>query len=182
MARKPEPKRRDRRERLIALMEREQVNQTDMSRQIEERTGYKVAPQNIGAMIKDGDGFDNLTDTRAEQIIAAYPEYRIAWLLGYDEYMTQTDYYYAYIARQNEERNGLLYGLIAFANADGYKCSKVGNSIIIENKHGERINLSGKELDNLIDDMSGAVGGIISRRIIRKLSEMHVEDLSNPAR
>lgn len=183
MARKPEPRRYDRRERLIALMERERVNKTEMSKQIEQRTGRIIAPQCIGRLVKDGDKFDNLTDTRAKDIIEAYPEYRLTWLLGYDDYMTETDAYFASLTKKHdEERDSLLYGLIAFANADGYKCSKVGNSIIIENRHGERTDLSGEDLDNLIDDLAGAIGGIVSRRIIRKLSEVRIVDKSNPAR
>lgn len=91
MARRKAPKRYDRRENLIRLMRKENVTVTEMSCQIKERTGYDIAPQNLGQLIKSGDDFQNLTDERAEQIIAAYPQYRIQWLMGYDDFMTDAD-------------------------------------------------------------------------------------------
>lgn len=36
-------------------------------------------------------GKRSLTDKRAEKIIALYPRYRLSWLLGYDDYMTEED-------------------------------------------------------------------------------------------
>lgn len=36
-------------------------------------------------------GKRRLTDKRAEKIIALYPGYRLSWLLGYDDYMTEED-------------------------------------------------------------------------------------------
>ena len=36
-------------------------------------------------------GKRSLTDKRAEKIIALYPRYRLPWLLGYDDYMTEED-------------------------------------------------------------------------------------------
>lgn len=36
-------------------------------------------------------GKRSLTDKRAEKIIALYPRYRLQWLLGYDDYMTEED-------------------------------------------------------------------------------------------
>ncbi len=185
MGRKKSPRRYDRRANLITLMERENIDGVaEWSRQIEERSPehYKVSSQKLGELIKDGDDFQNLTEERAQQIIAAYPEYRIEWLLGFDSYITKTDKYFADLTEKHDkERDGLLFGLIAFANADGYKCSKVGNGIIIENRHGERIDLAGEDLDSLIDDLTGAVGGIVSHRIIRKLSQARVVEKGNPA-
>lgn len=91
MARHKAPKRYNRRENLLKLMSMENVTVTEMSAQIKERAGYDIAPQNLGQLIKDGDDFQNLTDERAEQIIAAYPQYRIQWLMGYDDFKTDAE-------------------------------------------------------------------------------------------
>lgn len=90
MGRRKVEKNHTRRERLIQFMNREKLSQNELSR----RTGIKQ--QRICEMVKDSDDFQNLTDVMAEEIIKAFPEYRIQWLLGYDDFMTH-DMFDAYV-------------------------------------------------------------------------------------
>lgn len=90
MGRRPEPKRYDRRDRLILLMKSENIEGVaELSRIIEAKTGTTIAQQNLGQLIKDGDEFQNLTEERAREIINAFPNYRLAWLMGIDDFMTE---------------------------------------------------------------------------------------------
>lgn len=84
MGRKKVEKNPVRRERLIQLMERENVSQ----RQLASMTGLQQ--QNISKMVAK-DNYQNVTEETARAIHMAFPKYRLDWLLGIDDYATRDE-------------------------------------------------------------------------------------------
>ncbi|MBQ9003836.1 MAG: helix-turn-helix transcriptional regulator [Eggerthellaceae bacterium] len=71
-----------RRARLVQLMDEMNISQKELERQ----TGIKQ--QNISMMVR---GLLNVSGPNAEAIAAAYPEIRIQWLMGYDDFKTDAE-------------------------------------------------------------------------------------------
>lgn len=66
--------------RTIAL--REEITQTKLSEMLD------CNPVHLSKIIN---GSRNLTEEMAQKVISLFPEYRLPWLLGYDDYMTEED-------------------------------------------------------------------------------------------
>lgn len=49
-----------------------------------------------------------LTEETAQDIVSKYPEYRIEWLLGYDDFMTKEDFERDYIKRSHNTDNASI--------------------------------------------------------------------------
>ena len=111
MGRKPGKKHPKRRDNLKKLMELEGISTVEMERLIHDRTGKTFQYQCIGRCVEDGDAFDNLTEERASDVIEAFPKYRIQWLLGYDDYMTNADL--VFNAVDERKRKQALFATIA---------------------------------------------------------------------
>lgn len=79
-------------ERLKILIDREKkIRHGDFS-QIKFAESINMAQRNVSRIIQMHHG---LTEETARHIIEQYPDYRIEWLLGYDDYMTTADYSHA---------------------------------------------------------------------------------------
>ena len=70
-------------DRINTLMKIEKLSQKELSKRI------NCTSENINRIIK---GKHGLTMDMANQIINAFPEYRIEWLLGYDDCRTHNEY------------------------------------------------------------------------------------------
>ena len=70
-------------ERVKKIIEREGINQIDFAKRISQ------TQQNISRIINLKTA---LTEETAQDIISAFPEYRIEWLLGYDDSMTDYEW------------------------------------------------------------------------------------------
>ena len=66
--------------RTIAL--HEGITQTKLSEMID------CSPVHLSKIIN---GSRNLTEEMAQKVVSLFPEYRLPWLLGYDDYMTEED-------------------------------------------------------------------------------------------
>ena len=82
MSKKPTEINPVRADRVKTILERENVTQQRLAELIFQ------TQQNISRIMQKK---QPLTEETAKAIIAACPEYRIEWLLGYDDIMTQTD-------------------------------------------------------------------------------------------
>ncbi len=80
-------------ERLKILIDREKkIRHGDFS-QIKFAESINMAQQNVSRIIQMHQA---LYEQTARHIIEQYPNYRIEWLLGYDDYMTLADWKSAY--------------------------------------------------------------------------------------
>lgn len=77
--------------RLKTLCEREKITQTKLSEQI------YLSQQVISGIVN---GRAALTRATAERIVSIYPTYRIEWLLGLDDFMTETEQRLSFVAQQ----------------------------------------------------------------------------------
>lgn len=76
-------------ERLKILIGREKkIRHGDFS-QIKFAESINMTQENVSRIIQMHHA---LTEETARHIIEQYPDYRIEWLLGYDDYMTTADY------------------------------------------------------------------------------------------
>lgn len=82
MSKKATPINPKRAERVKFIRKQEGLTQAEFARLTNQ------VQQNINRIEKMHQG---LTDENAQEIIKAFPNYRIQWLLGYDDYMTTTD-------------------------------------------------------------------------------------------
>lgn len=69
-------------ERVKILIDREKITQKELADRIFQ------TQQNVSRIIQKR---QPLTEETARQIVTAFPEYRIEWILGYDDYMTSSD-------------------------------------------------------------------------------------------
>lgn len=82
MSKKPTEINPVRAERVKILMKRENINQTQLAELIPQ------TQQNISRILTNK---QPLTEENAKRIVELFPGYRLQWLLGYDDVMTQTD-------------------------------------------------------------------------------------------
>lgn len=88
--------------------------------------------QNISEIINLKHG---LTEETAHDIIRVFPDYRIEWLLGYDDYMTESDKLASLIKNMKEETNLMEKGLYCFLKLYGFSVAeadykKIGDPVI----------------------------------------------------
>lgn len=77
-------------ERIKALLKREHITQADLARAVFQ------TQQNI---CRIANGKSALTEETARMIVKAFPEYRLPWLLGLDDYPTELDLRASYILK-----------------------------------------------------------------------------------
>ena len=99
-------------ERVKKIIEREGINQIDFAKRISQ------TQQNISRIINLKTA---LTEETAQDIISAFPEYRIEWLLGYDDSMTTAEQFSNAIQTANEEATLLHQGFMSFAQLSGFQ-------------------------------------------------------------
>lgn len=80
-------------ERVKILMKRERITQTILAKRIFQ------SQQNVSRIMQLK---QPLIEETARKIIEAFPEYRLQWLLGYDDYMTREEWERGYIQRQGK--------------------------------------------------------------------------------
>ena len=85
-------------ERIKIIIDRENINQQKLAELIFQ------TQQNISRIIQKR---QPLTEETAQAIIRAFPEYRIQWLLGYDDVMTVNDEISGYFLLKNKAADGM---------------------------------------------------------------------------
>ena len=86
-------------ERVKTIIDREDINQQKLAELIFQ------TQQNISRIIQKR---QPLTEETAQAIIRAFPEYRIQWLLGYDDIMLKEEYKQAFIDRMDAANNAVM--------------------------------------------------------------------------
>ena len=76
-----------------------------------------MTQQNVSRSIQMRQG---LTEETARHIIEQYPDYRIEWLLGYDDYMTTADYLLAVTAQCQAEEQVMNTAFFGLARLSGF--------------------------------------------------------------
>ena len=99
-------------ENIKKLIEGEKITQTELADRIH------MTQQNISRIVQMK---QPLTEETARLIIEAFPEYRIEWLLGYDDFMTKEDLYNDILHKAKEEATLLHSGLFSLAKLSGFK-------------------------------------------------------------
>lgn len=94
----PENKRVD---RIKIIMERENLKQKDLAESL------NMEPQNFSRIMISG----KVTEKTCRKIVTLYPEYRLEWLMGYDDSMTTDDLIDAIHNRQDVVAQG-VWGMI----------------------------------------------------------------------
>lgn len=207
MGRPPEPKNYLRRERLIQLLEHEGITYYEMWKSINARFHDAnpsrsdkdvISHTTLGRLVKDGDGFKNLTEEVAKLIIEYYPQYRIQWLLGYDDYMTDAELMAFVLAGAESAKSGseipalggtaLDASMYLMSQLSGFKLSLWRNRLddardveqaVNEIKRGCIVSRDGKSAEIDIDkwsEIANEVCDFIEFKLQREI------DRANPAR
>ena len=98
-------------ERVKKLIEREKISQVDFASRIFQ------TQQNVSRIINLKTA---LTEETAHDIISAFPKYRIEWLLGYDDDMTDGDHFMSTIETGRKEAEILENALFGLARLSGF--------------------------------------------------------------
>lgn len=158
------PKRAD---NIKKLMKWENISQTEFA-EITHQT-----QQNVSRIINLK---TPLTEENAREIIKYFPEYRIEWLLGYDDYPTNKDLFLSMVNQTNEEGKLLDQGFFSYLKLYDYTVTEgevdpSGDSLVdfIHNEHrGVTISRNGKKvtlrLHDLID-FQNEIGEYIELRL-----------------
>ena len=105
-------------ERVKKIIELEGISQQDFAKLI-----FRTQ-QNVSRIVNLKTA---LTEETAQAIVKAFPKYRIAWLLGYDDYMTIADQptladQLTEVIRETDREATLLHnGLLSFAQLSGFQ-------------------------------------------------------------
>lgn len=157
-------------ERLKKLIEREGIRQIELARLIN-RT-----QQNISKVINLKAA---LTEDNAQFIISAFPEYRIEWLLGYDDVMLKTDYFAKTLKKaqgESEIMERALFGLAALSgfaiNPTNPASDRSVESILKAIKGGITFSRDGKNVSmslTELNDFENELCDYVEMRLKRKL-------------
>ena len=85
-------------DRVKILLKREKVSQTQLAERI-----YQTQ-QNLSRIMQHR---QPLTEATAQLIVKAFPEYRLAWLMGYDDVMTVSEFK-GQCVKQNDDVNAAV--------------------------------------------------------------------------
>lgn len=104
-------------ERVKILLDREKSKDKNFTQAKFARKIYQTQ-QNVSRIINLKTA---LTEETARDIVKAFPEYRIEWLLGYDDSMTTAEQFSNAIQTANEEWSLLHKGFLSFAQLSGFQ-------------------------------------------------------------
>lgn len=139
-------------ERVKKLIEWEGISQIDFASRIFQ------TQQNVSRIINLKTA---LTEETAQDIISAFPEkgYRIEWLLGYDDFPTESERIIAHIREELTELNSENIGFVELAKSRGYT---VTDSMI--SKDGKRIELTPEKMNRLQSEVSDFLDFLLSKQ------------------
>ncbi len=89
--------------RIKIILEREHITQKDLADRLVDPHDPKksMEPQNLSRMMKTG----KITEKTCQRIVAAFPEYRLNWLMGFDDYMTESDAFDGLVKKLDHEHD-----------------------------------------------------------------------------
>lgn len=106
-------------ERLRTIARRKGVTQTELSEQL------GCSPVHLSKIVT---GSRNLTEDMAQKVVNLFPEYRLQWLLGYDDYATDEE---ALLKQSQEEtrKRAIWRNILKLAFEElGYSVRESGNA------------------------------------------------------
>lgn len=163
-------------ERLKILIDREKELRHGKFSQIKFAESINMSQQNISRIIQKKQA---LVEDTARLITDRYPEYRIEWLLGYDDYMTRANYLLAVAAQCQEEAqvmNTAFFGLARLSgfsmelNRKYYDNSVVGliqtiKSTITFSRDGKSVTLSLADINEIENELCDIVEARLKRML-----------------
>lgn len=107
----------ERGERLKILIDREKKLRNGDFNQTKFAKSIHMSQQNVSRIVQK---HQNLYEETAQEIVKQYPEYRIEWLMGYDDYMTMADYLLAVTAQCQAEKQVMNTAFFGLARLCGF--------------------------------------------------------------
>lgn len=129
-------------ERVKEVYRREGLTQTKFAEVV------KIPQQAVSEMIR---GKRTVTEESARRIHDCFPQYRLQWLMGYDEYMTTEDVWAQIgegMKRFSAQRQAFYQGVTLLASACGYAID--GNTV---SHGGVSVTLSQAEREQLFNEI-----------------------------
>ena len=161
-------------ERIKKILEREKISQKDLADAlIDPRDPEKsMEPQNLSRMMKTG----KITEKTCKRIVAAFPEYRIEWLLGIDDYMTARDAIDGFINRMDREHDDNIDTARHLAKLRNIEFNLYSSGIIqdengrfldcfLVRKDGKKAYITYNDLTDLISDLAALTESRLTRMI-----------------
>ena len=81
--------------RIKKILEEQNLTQKDLADALD------MEPQNFSRFMVSG----KVSEKTCRKIVALYPEYRLSWLLGIDDYMTESDHFDGLMQRLDREHD-----------------------------------------------------------------------------
>jgi len=145
-------------ERLKIMIENENITQTKFAESI------PMSQQSVSNIINCKTA---LTEETAREILKIYPRYRIEWLLGFDDSMTDADFLSDVVQNMENEASLLHRGLFSFAKLSGFQidCPSLSGSHSIDeyfqrrkrictiSRDGKSVTFSDKELNDFENEL-----------------------------
>ena len=142
----------ERAKRFKMLIEREKLTQSALSEKIH------LSQQAISHIFTEKNA---LTEETARNIINAFPEYRLEWLLGYDDYMTHKEYLAAQYRKGMSEAEALESAFFSLASLSGFEIAptdpatdKKPENIVNAIQAGFTISRDGKSVTLSLSDLN----------------------------
>lgn len=168
MSRPKTPINPKRAERVKTMIDRENISQSEFADRVH------LTQQAISRIINMKTA---LIEATARDMIEAFPGYRLEWLLGLDDYMTESDLFDAYIARIDKEHDTNVYIVRQLAALHGVDVTlytagmlhangKVEDDYIVR-RDGRQTTITYSDLTDLIADLAALTESRLTRIIDR---------------
>lgn len=154
-------------ERVKTIIDREKISQIEFSKRIHQ------SQQNISRIVTMKSA---LTKDNAQAIVTAFPEYRIEWLLGIDDYMTARDAIDGFIKRMDREHDDNIDTARHLAKLRNIEFNLYSSGIIqdengrfldcfLVRKDGKKAYITYNDLNDLISDLAALTESRLTRMI-----------------
>lgn len=158
-------------ENVKKLIENEKITQKELADRIH------MTQQNISRIVQMK---QPLTEETARLIVEAFPGYRISWLLGYDDYMTESDYFDHFVSKTEKTYNEKISAVITLAKlrkidfqlySSGMFQDNTGRFIdcFVIHKNDKTAYINYNDLSDLVEDLSALVESRLSRAIKKSI-------------
>ena len=99
-----------------------------------------------------------VTEVTAKEIVKAFPEYQVEWILGYTEYMTKQEAANAYLIRLSDDAAALDTAIINLLKLNGWTMQAMSDKdgYVLENREENKVfELDMLEMIALRNDLQG---------------------------
>lgn len=152
--------------RVKTIIEREGINQTEFAARVH------LTQQAVSRIVNMKTA---LVEGTARDMVKAFPRYRLEWLLGLDDYMSESDQFDAFVSRLNEDHDNnavVVRHLAKLRNIDVtlYRSGFIHANGVVEDDYIVRIGdkesiVTYSDLTDLIADLAALTESRLSRII-----------------